>query len=524
MHYRPASEVGDHKQGRNPSPRSLRFLAVAAAILFTASMVSAADKPLAKTPQSQGSWTAPFNVGVVAIHTAMLYTGNVLMWWYPPTATSTTEPAILFNPVTNAITNVDIPVSVQNGLVNEFFCAGESIMQDGKVLVTGGLSGIPPSEDLGIPEAVIFDPGSSTWSYAANMNFARWYPTNVTLPNGVTMALSGINAQGTDTVAPIEEYNETKNTWTILRTSANLPANVETYPRMFITTAGKIVMAGQLQTTRQFDPGTNTWSILGSWNFQGNRVYGSAALMPGLNQILTIGGRTSSTLCTKEDWTTCVTNTAEIFDLTTKTWTYTGSMAYARQNANLEVLPDGTFIAVGGNQVLRYDQAVFPAEIYNPSTGQWTTMASQIGARGYHSTAALLPDGRVLSAGADYFPTGKTTYAETVEIFSPPYLFAGARPTITSSPASVKYGAQFTISTPDASTIKTVALIRPSATTHAQDYEQRYVTLNFTAGGGIITATAPTTANMAPPGYYMIAIVNSSGVPAVMPFIQLTIK
>jgi hypothetical protein len=86
----------------------------------------------------------------------------------------------------------------------------------------------------------------------------------------------------------------------------------------------------------------------------------------------------------------------------------------------------------------------------------------------------------------------------------------------------VKYGAQFTISTPDASTIKTVALIRPSATTHAQDWEQRYVTLSFTAGSGIITVTAPTTANTAPLGYYMIAMVNTSGVPAVMPFIQLT--
>jgi hypothetical protein len=309
----------------------------------------------------------------------------------------------------------------------------------------------------------------------------------------------------------------------LLKTTANLPTNVETYPRMFVTTAGNLVMAGQLQTTRQFTrTGTNanTWSILGAWNFKGNRVYGSAALMPGLNQILTVGGRIGSTLCTKDDWTSCVTNTAEIFDLTTNTWTYTSPMANARQNANLEVLPDGTYLAVGGNQTLRYDQPVEAAELYNPATGQWTPMASQKAPRGYHSTAALLPDGRVLSAGSD----SGSSYAYYVEIFSPPYLSAGARPTITSSPTSVKYGAQFTISTPDASTIKTVALIRPSVTTHAQDYEQRYVTLSFTVGSGIITATAPPNSNYAPPGYYMIAMVNTSGVPAVMPFIQLVNK
>jgi len=500
---------------------SVTALVVAAIFSLTLAAVSAEAPKTKASPASQGSWTAPFNVGVVGIHTAMLYTGQVLLWSYPASNSSTTEPAVLYNPVTNGLTNVDISISSQNGLATEFFCSGMSIMQDGRVLVAGGLQGIPPSQDLGIAAVEIFDPATSTWTAAAPLNFARWYPTNVSLPNGTTMVLSGINSAGTATVAPVEEYNETTNTWTILRTSANLPANVETYPRMFVTPAGKLVMAGQLQTTRQFDPGTNTWSILGSMNF-GNRVYGSAALMPGLNQILAIGGRPSSTLCTWKDYQSCVTNTAEIFNLTTNTWTYTTPMTNARQNAILEVLPDGTYLAIGGNQVLRYDKPVEAAELYNPTTAQWTTMASQVADRGYHSTAALLPDGRVLSAGSD--ANVNPNHSTDVEIFSPPYLFAGARPTITSSPASVKYGAQFTISTPDASTIKTVALIRPSAATHAQDYEQRYVTLTFTAGSGIITATAPATENSAPVGYYMIAMVNTSGVPAVMPFIQLTSK
>jgi WD40 repeat protein len=516
MQFRSIFATNSQSNGRRVLRTLVTALRVATIVLPSLTAVSA-EKPTAKAnPASQGSWTAPFNVGVVGINTAMLYTGQVLMWSYPVSNSSTTEPAVLFNPVTNGITSVDIPISSSNGLATEFFCSGMNFMPDGKVLVAGGLAGIPPSPDYGITAVEIFDPASSTWTAAAPMNFARWYPTNVSLGNGVTMVLSGINSLATATVAPIEEYNESTNTWALLKTTANLPANVETYPRMFLTTAGKLVMAGQLQTTRQFD---NTWSVLGAMQF-GNRVLGSFALMPGLNKILAVGGRPSSTLCTHSTYQKCSTASAEIFDLTTNTWTYTGSMANFRQNENLEVLPDGTYLVVGGNQALRYDLPVEAAELYNPSTGQWTTMASQKAPRGYHSTAALLPDGRVLSAGSD----SGSSYGYDIEMFSPPYLFAGARPTITSSPASVKYGAQFTISTPDASTIKTVALIRPSATTHAQDWEQRYVTLSFTAGNGIVTATAPPNSNYAPPGYYMIAMVNTAGVPAVMPFIQVTSK
>jgi len=107
-------------------------------------------------------------------------------------------------------------------------------------------------------------------------------------------------------------------------------------------------------------------------------------------------------------------------------------------------------------------------------------------------------------------------------------LFKGPRPTITFSPASVRYGQQFNIITPQASTIRRVALIRPSATTHANQMDDKYyIDLNFTVSasrtglGMIVSATAPSTPEIAVPGYYMLAIVNENGVPAVMPFIQL---
>jgi hypothetical protein len=519
MQSRSIFAMKSQTKGRKALRRSASGTAlVVAAILSLALTTASAETPKPKAnPASQGSWTTPFNIGVVGIHAALLNTGNVLLWYYPPSTTSQTEPAVIYNPITNGLTTVDIPIGTENGQYTDFFCSGMNIMSDGRVLVTGGLNGVPPYPDYGISAVEIFDPLTSTWTAAAPMNSSRWYPTNVELPNGETMVLSGSNAAATGLVGPIEEYNETKNTWTVLKTTANIPAFVETYPRMFVTTAGKVVMAGQLQTTRQFDPIKNLWSTIGSMLY-GNRAYGSYALLPGLNQILAVGGHNALSLCTVP---ACSTNTSEIFDLTTNTWTYTtGAMANARYNGNLELLPDGTLLMVGGNQVSKYSDPVEAAELFNPSTGTWTTMASQTARRGYHSTALLLPDGRVLSAGSDDF--AKPNYSETVELFSPPYLSAGARPTITSSPSSVKYGAQFTISTPDASTIKTVALIRPGASTHAENWDQRYVTLTFTAGSGIITATAPALANDAPPGYYMIAMVNTSGVPAVMPFISLT--
>jgi galactose oxidase len=141
-----------------------------------------------------------------------------------------------------------------------------------------------------------------------------------------------------------------------------------------------------------------------------------------------------------------------------------------------------------------------------------------VGQRGYHSTAVLLPDGRVISAGSD----SKQPLENTYEIYSPPYLFNGARPTITAAPASITYGQQFTITTPDAATIGRVALLRPGATTHANHMDDHsYLNLTWTAGSGSLTVTAPASANTAPPAYYMLVIVNANGVPSVMSFVQL---
>jgi hypothetical protein len=133
--------------------------------------------------------------------------------------------------------------------------------------------------------------------------------------------------------------------------------------------------------------------------------------------------------------------------------------------------------------------------------------------RGYHSTALLLPDGRVLSAG------GEQTGA-SAEIYSPPYLFKGARPTITSGPSSVRYGQVFSVATPDAANISQVTWIRLGSVTHSFNQNQRLNHLQFAQATGA-DITAPAT-NLAPPGHYMLFLVNSNGVPSVAKIIQIT--
>ena len=140
-----------------------------------------------------------------------------------------------------------------------------------------------------------------------------------------------------------------------------------------------------------------------------------------------------------------------------------------------------------------------------------------VGHRTYHSTAGLLPDGRVLSAGADTKLAGQQSY----EIYSPPYLFNGPRPVITSAPTNVTYGQAFNIVTPDAASITRVAMIKATATTHANNMDQRYVDLAFTIGDGQVQTKSPASGKMAPPGYYLLVILNSNGVPSVMPFVQI---
>ncbi len=250
------------------------------------------------------------------------------------------------------------------------------------------------------------------------------------------------------------------------RNLTNALLKIYNYSWVYWTPFGNAFVAGPRQNTRYLNiSGTGAWTDVATFNYPDVRDYGSSVMYGGPWNILIAGGGQPPT------------NTAEIIDLAdaTPTWQYTNPMAYPRRHFNLTLLPDSNVLAIGGSGGTGFNDTtcpVYPSEMWNIFTHTWTTMASQTVGRFYHSSALLLPDGRVLSAGGNY------TYQ--TEIYSPPYLFKGARPTITSAPTSADYGTTFFVGTPNATSIANVRLIRLAAVTHAFDQNQRYLPLSFT--------------------------------------------
>jgi hypothetical protein len=203
---------------------------------------------------------------------------------------------------------------------------------------------------------------------------------------------------------------------------------------------------------------------------------------------------------------------------------------FPRLHLNAVLLPDHTVFVTGGS-LKQEDQplARLQPEIYDPVTDTWTPMASSTVPRLYHSTALLLPDGRVVAAGGN--PEGGTHVQwdddpeeeMRLDVFSPPYLFKGPRPTIAAAPAQCTYGQTIAITSPASVNIRWVSLMRNCVTTHSFDTNQRLVDLDVTGqAGGVVTATVPNNRNIAPPGWYMLFLVDNGGIPSVASWIQLT--
>jgi hypothetical protein len=285
---------------------------------------------------------------------------------------------------------------------------------------------------------------------------------------------------------------------------------------------GRVFYSGPDQTLRKLDSaGGGTWQTFGQRDGI-NRGYGSRAVYD-IGKTLVAGGGSSS-------------RTAVVIDTNgaTPQVAATSPMAFGRRQHNLTLLADGSVLATGGNStgasLIDMNGGVYNAERWDPATGQWTTLAAQAVTRQYHSTALLLPDGRVLSSGGGICGTcDQVGYlAKNAEIFTPPYLFKddgsgqlAPRPEISSAPGSVSHGTSFQITTPDAASIRKVGLIRLGSQTHSTEMEQRYVPLSFTAGAGTLTASVPANMNTAVPGNYMLFIVDSAGVPSVASMVGL---
>jgi len=444
--------------------------------------------PIAANAQSAGQWTKLMNLPLVPIHEHLLPDGKVLMWGIG----ATLDPR-LWNPV-------DQSISLAPKAGYDLFCSGHTHLADGRLFVPGGHI----RNNVGLAKASLYNPATNGWSVAPDMNAGRWYPTATTLANGDALVVSGdINRRSGTNPLP-QVYQAASNTWRSL-TGAQLQQHL--YPMMFLAPNGKVIDVAPTQQTRYLDTtNSGAWSAVAARNF-GVRDYGSA-VMYAEGKILVVGGGDPPTA------------SAEVIDLNAPTpaWRTVASMSVARRQLNATLLPDGTVLVTGGTSGPGFNNAttpVFSAELWNPATEAWTTLASASVPRLYHSSALLLADGRVLATGGNSYPDAET--------FSPPYLLkGGTRPTMSGVPASIAYGQPFSVQSPNAADIRKVTLIRLPSVTHGFDQNQRLNILQFTsATAGVLDITAPANGNVAPPGSYMLFIVNADGVPSIASMVQV---
>ncbi|WP_416402949.1 galactose oxidase-like domain-containing protein [Arthrobacter sp. LFS091] len=452
-------------------------------------------------PSVVGSWGPVVAWPEVSIHAALTPTGKVLTWQGD---FSQGGQQYLLDPVTGNYTQVP-------SAAVDLFCAGQAVLPDGRILVVGGTA---TSGGLGIRDVTAFDPTTETWQSLAPMNHPRWYPTATTLADGRVLVTSGANTNSTDIVTIPEVYSPTTNSWTDLP-GAN--RNIPYYPFIYQLPDGRILQAGaseQATSSLALNISTQQWTTVDA------RVLDAASIAnyaPG--KFIKAGSAADG------GFTGQSSNTAYTLDMNAQSpaWQATASMAFPRSFVNLTNLPDGTVLATGGGTDKSgqdISKAVMPAEIWQPTAGTWSTVAPMSVPRLYHSVAVLLPDGRVFVSGSG----GDTGVADqkSYQIYSPPYLFKGPRPSISSVPGSAQYSSTAFIGTPDGARIQSVSLIKTGSVTHAFDQNAVAMNLGFSQAAGGLNVQMPANGNYAPPGYYLLSIVDGNGVPSTAGMIRLS--
>jgi len=502
-----------------------------------------------ETPGQRGQWGGPFTLPNVAIHAHVLPTGLVLMWGrrdnpqqsldtdpasplapgLPPAPPATCTP-FLWNPANGNITQTPQP-TLNDGSTNaNLFCSGHAFLPDGRVLVAGGHL----ADSHGLNQATIYDPAAGTWTPTSVMNDGRWYPTAIALPSGNVLVLSGSFLDPTQNLVVnnlIPQIWDNGNFTSI----ASIPGSAaDLFPRVHVASTGLLYMTSLVQTWSLDVSGTGTWTALPDVLQPNGLCDYAPSVLYDVDKVLFAGGGNPPTA------------NAETIDLSQAqlAWLATDPMNFPRRQHNATILPDGTVLVTGGTRGggapgtaeafndLDSGQPVHIAELWDPKTGQWTMLAAEQTDRCYHSTAVLLPDGRVLSAGGGEFILNEGTPQQVAnnpqdthydaQVFSPPYLFRGPQPQITSAPDSVQYGDAFEIGTAQPEQIATISLIRLTSVTHSFNAGQRINFLPFQVAGGTLTATAPPNANVCPPGHYMLFIVDLQGVPSAAMIIQVS--
>jgi fibronectin type 3 domain-containing protein len=446
-------------------------------------------------------------------------------------------------------------------LSEDLFCIGITHLANGNVLLAGGTLMYDDytlencsGDWYGLKSTYEVDAQSENLIWTANMAHGRWYPSLVTLPDGRVVVVNGLDEYGSPNLL-VEIYDPFSKTWSKkfnpLSNNAycagknpngtiqckdgagtecygglhngNAPS-IGQYPRMHLMPSGLVVTCGGQPQVWFWNP------VDGKWNrgpvTNNYRQYGASFLLPLHNiatergKILLVGGSPTTPPGGPEPY---AVTAVEILDFDQGTST----IPVLRQGAPISIrrkmtapviLPDGKCVIFGGSERGNNIPVRIP-EVFDPVTETWQTLSSASVNRVYHQVSLLLPDGRVWTAGST--PASGTEELRT-EIFSPSYFFQGPRPTILTMPNVGGYGATINIVTPDAQGIASVSLVRLMSCTHHYEANQRLIWLQIVSRGlGDITVSAPINPNIAPPGPYMIHILNGNGVPSVAKIIQI---
>jgi galactose oxidase len=452
----------------------------------------------------------------------------------------------------NPISFQNIPAwPIQPNPLPRLFCSGHAMMPDGRLLVAGGEipnPAPPPTSPLGLPYTYIFNEATYEWEIPGPqqnphaMDKGRYYPTITTLGAGQgfgkILAMSGLDEDGNYNKVP-EIYNPIPGPdfgWNQITDDAALQPFEEAYPGSHVIPfgprKGKIFYSIPMLQAYTFNPYASIqeapfWVPTGPQRST-DRHDGNSILLP-----LLPGAASAKVLITCGGFT--ANNSAEIIELadTTPVWNSVQNMFIARRNAKAVILPDDRILIIGGNKEDRHIDPRFTPEAFDPTTGEWTLLPAMNIERSYHSVAILLPDGRVWLSGTTHLG-GITTWQHNIELYSPGYLFEGDRPEITDCPENIIYGTQFTIKTD--TQIANIRLIRFGSMTHSLDTDQRSVGLVFTEapsqpnGDKTWLVTAPTDADIAPPGLYMLFVLRAknqslsgeTAIPSIAKIVRLT--
>lgn len=450
----------------------------------------------ARVPRNSADNTQTAAVGISAV---MLRTGKVLLLGAQGNPGGDT-PGYIYDPSTGTGHNILAPAPV--------FCGSLVPLADGRILSVGGADPVPQ----GIVDIWLFNPVTERWTRQPDTVRGRYYPTSTRLADGRVVITAGTELDGVTRNPDVEVYTPPAagtNVGTLKLVGPPHPTT--TYPHQMVMPNGSML---QVAGNGAFllDPTTWNWSRLPKMPARAGA--GSSHLMlpggpAGSQRVMVAGGLVGGVAQTS----------AETFDLSHRAagWKLGPAMPTARSHMNLVQVPDGSAYGIGGNGAGLRNLPETTTMHYNPGTGRWKNMAVQTVRRAYHSTALLLPDGRIMSAGDNETGGG----LQQIDFYKPPYLFRGPRPKISKAPRRLVYGGRFAIRTTGPAPTRAV-LMAPGATTHANEMNARYVPLKVTRTATGLSAVAPRRARIAPPGYYMLFVLNAKGVPSVAKWVRVT--